>query len=253
MNKRTIRFLAATFVAVIGAFSLTACGSSSSSTESSMTAEQSSRAEETQSSVVETTESEDSGTTVKDYLAKAIDLSAYEENDNDFNAKNASGIVLSKSITYADGNTFSLGELYKDVVEKGYTTDCDNEELKPHLATIVKLPKNSKGEHIEIAMVNDTGEAKPMQECEIYHIQYVRHNPEIDPTQVCLGFEYQGFTQDSSIKDILTALGKNPDSIVVAENLGFAVLMYEDKNNDIMLNITVSAEKDRVNELDLRV
>ena len=247
MKKSMARWLAAAAAVVIVTAALTACGSPAPD-DSTAAEAQNSLAAEKQNSIAEKIKKDKADTKVKAFIVKQIDLSAYRQSGELFNAQNASSVLLPKSVKYADGNVFALGNKYKTMVDKGYSSDRDNEKLKAHTISVNMETQNKKNERIAITMRNASDDDKEMQACDIVTLKYYT-----DAKRICEDFDYKGVTKDSKLKDILEAFGKTPDTLVLSESQQQAVLTYKDKTSGITLEIQYNTQEDKINTFRLNM
>lgn len=232
---------------MMAAAALTACTAPAPSGSTADEA-QNSLAVQKQNSIAEKMKKEKSGTAVKSFIVKEIDLSAYRESGAVLKAFNASGARLPKSVKYADGNTFSLGSTYQTMLDKGYSSERDSEVLKGHTISVNMEPQNSKGEIIAVTMRNPAAGDKPMQDCMVVTLKYYADNK-----KVCEDFDCAGVTKDSKLKDILDTFGKTPDTLVLSEAEQQAVLTYRDTTGGVTLEIQYSTKDDKISSFRLNM
>lgn len=258
MKHISIRLAAAASALIVAAASMTACGSSASSSASSAATQDSAATlprmtatpEKQASAAAHAKEvvSAAKGTVVKEFVETIIDKSAYTENNKIYKANNPGSVKLEKAIKYADGNTFQLGDVYKTMTDKGYTSDKDNTTVKAHTISDSIETKNKDKKIIAAVMRNTADEDQPIKDCAIFTLKYF-----YDKEKTCQDFEYAGITKDSAPKDIFKALGKEPDSIYSNEKDGCAVMTYQDVAGKVTLEIEYSVADKRISRFVLNL
>ena len=249
-----IRLAAAATALIMAAASMTACGSSASSsaTQDSATAQPKVTAspEKQASAAAHAKEvvSAAKGTAVEKFVESVIDKSAYTENNKIYKAHEPGSVKLEKAVKYADGNTFRLGDAYKTMTDKGYTSDQDEKKIKAHTISDSVEAKNKDKKIIAAVMRNTADEDKAVTDCTIFTLKYF-----YDKEKVCQDFNYAGITKDSAPKDIFKALGREPDSIYCNEKEGCAEMTYQDAANKTTLKIEYNVAGQRISRFVLNL